>query len=315
MSARDPAEVVVDAFVDAAPRIADGLPDRRDYLDEANPSGEEQLAADVWANELLQDAIAGIDGVGQFASEEFEAVVDCGAGRGSGDGDGDGVAVTVDPLDGSSNLPTNNIVGAILGVYDGDLPCSGEQLVAAAYVVFGPLTTAVVAGPSEDGVTEYVLEAGGDAGSRGGSSGGGAADGVVERHVASRDLAIPEPAVYGFGGGVDSWTDGFAGFAEEIGHELKLRYGGAMVGDVNQVLHKGGLFAYPALRDRPEGKLRLVFEAAPMAYVMERAGGASTDGARSLLAVEPDELHQRTPVHLGNAELVERVEAAVEYGR
>ena len=311
MSARDPAEAVVDAFVDAAPRIADGLPDRREYLDEANPSGEEQLAADVWANEVLQEAIAGIDGVGQFASEEFEEVVDCGDGGGRGDG----LAVTVDPLDGSSNLPTNNIVGAILGVYDGALPCSGEQLVAAAYVVFGPLTTAVVAGPGEDGVTEYVLEAGGDAGGRSGGSSGDDAEGGVERHVASRDLTIPEPAVYGFGGGVDSWTDGFAGFAEEIGHELKLRYGGAMVGDVNQVLHKGGLFAYPALRDRPEGKLRLVFEAAPMAYVMQAAGGASTDGASSLLAVEPDELHQRTPVHLGNPGLIERVEDAVEYGR
>jgi fructose-1,6-bisphosphatase I len=81
-----------------------------------------------------------------------------------------------------------------------------------------------------------------------------------------------------------------------------------MVGDVNQVLHKGGVFAYPALEDRPEGKLRTLFEGAPMAYILESAGGASSDGKRSLLKREPDGVHDRTPVYLGNASLIERLE-------
>ena len=93
--------------------------------------------------------------------------------------------------------------------------------------------------------------------------------------------------------------------------ELKLRYGGSMVGDVNQVMHKGGIFAYPALKERPEGKLRLLFEGAPMGYVAESAGGASSDGKQSLLEREPEGVHDRTPVHVGNESLIERLEDSV----
>jgi fructose-1,6-bisphosphatase I len=84
-----------------------------------------------------------------------------------------------------------------------------------------------------------------------------------------------------------------------------------MVGDVNQVLTYGGVFAYPALRSAPEGKLRLQFEANPIAYVIERAGGASSDGTGSILDVEPEAVHQRTPLYVGNEALIDRLEAAV----
>ena len=84
------------------------------------------------------------------------------------------------------------------------------------------------------------------------------------------------------------------------------------IADVNQVLEYGGIFAYPSLESAEHGKLRLQFEGNPMAHIVETAGGASSDGARSLLAVEPTELHQRVPVHVGNASLVERLEAALE---
>jgi len=126
-----------------------------------------------------------------------------------------------------------------------------------------------------------------------------------------RQLRLPEPTVYGFGGGRESWTEGFGRFAKEVEHELKLRYGGSMVGDVNQVIHSGGVFCYPALNDRPEGKLRLVFEGAPMAYIVESAGGASSDGEVSLLEKEPEGIHDRTPVHLGNESLIEKMEEKV----
>ncbi|MFW5984614.1 MAG: class 1 fructose-bisphosphatase [Halobacteria archaeon] len=283
MSAGETFEAVVDEVIAAAPRVADGFADGRAYDGVENPSGQEVLAADIRANRLLKERITSLDGVGEFVSEEEEGVIDC----------GDGVGVAVDPLDGSSNLVTNNIVGIIVGVYDASLPCAGTELVGAAYVVFGPLTTCVVA--DGETVVEHVVEEN---------------DGRGER-VDARELSLPEPTVYGFGGGRENWTDGFASFADEVERELKLRYGGSMVGDVNQVLHKGGVFAYPALRDRPEGKLRTVFEGSPMAYIVEMAGGASSDGERSLLEREPDGVHDRTPVYLGNASLIERLEERV----
>jgi fructose-1,6-bisphosphatase I len=268
---------IIEAVVGALPRIEEGFAGGRAYADDENPSGQEVLAADVRADEILHDALTSLDCVGEYASEERAEVVDC----------GEGLSVAADPLDGSSNLVTNNPVGVIVGVYDASLPCAGTNLVGAAYAVFGPLTTVVVA-DGDGNVTEYVVEDG-------------------ERKNA-RELRLPEPTVYGFGGGVENRTDGFAEFADEVERELKLRYGGSMVGDVNQVLHKGGIFSYPALEDRPEGKLRLVFEGAPMAYVVESAGGASSDGEVSLLEKEPEGIHDRTPVHVGNGSVIERLE-------
>jgi fructose-1,6-bisphosphatase I len=286
MSGGDPAPVdaVVETVADAAPEIAAGLRGRREAVDEENPSGETVMAADVWADELLSDRLTGLEGVGEYASEEREAVLDC----------GEGLSVTVDPLDGSSNLRSNNLMGTILGVYGegATLPAAGEELVAAGYVLYGPITTMVVA---RDGrVREYEVTTEG-------------------RRVVDDDCTLPaDPTVYGFGGRVPDWPDDFEAFARGVEQELKLRYGGAMVGDVNQVLNYGGVFAYPGLQSRPEGKLRLQFEGAPMAYVVESAGGASSDGTDSLLSIGPTELHQRVPVHLGSAVLIDRLERALD---
>jgi fructose-1,6-bisphosphatase I len=269
-----------------------GLTGRREYADEANPSGEKQLAADLWADELFEERLLDIESVAAYASEERSSVVEAdrtenGEGRHH---------VAVDPLDGSSNLKTNNAMGVILGVYDSPLPARGRDLVASAYVLFGPLTTMVVA--VDGSVTEYVLER---------------ESGEVEMRAVAEDLSLPdEPTVYGFGGRVPDWPDAFADYASEVEDELKLRYGGAMIADVNQVLVYGGVFAYPGLESRPEGKLRLQFEGNPIAHIVETAGGRSSDGERSLLNVEPERIHQRVPVHVGNTGLIDRLEAALE---
>jgi fructose-1,6-bisphosphatase I len=269
-----------------------GLTGRREYADEANPSGEKQLAADLWADELFEERLLDIESVAAYASEERSSVVEAdrtenGEGRHH---------VAVDPLDGSSNLKTNNAMGVILGVYDSPLPALGRDLVASAYVLFGPLTTMVVA--VDGSVTEYVLER---------------ESGEVEMRAVAEDLSLPdEPTVYGFGGRVPDWPDAFADYASEVEDELKLRYGGAMIADVNQVLVYGGVFAYPGLESRPEGKLRLQFEGNPIAHIVETAGGRSSDGERSLLNVEPERIHQRVPVHVGNTGLIDRLEAALE---
>jgi len=278
-------EDIVRTVAEAAPDVRAGLPGRRIPVDEENPTGDVQLAADVWADELLAERLTALDAVGSYASEEREAVVDAG-----GVAAGERYAVAVDPLDGSSNLRSNNPMGTVFAVYDAPLPARGRDLVAAGFVLYGPITTMVVA---HDGrVTESVVEADGS------------------RRVVDDDLRLPEePVVYGFGGRVPDWPEDVATFVHELERELKLRYGGAMIADVSQVLTYGGVFAYPELETAPNGKLRVQFEANPIAFVVETAGGASTDGTGSLLGVEPTELHQRTPMYVGNRELIERREA------
>lgn len=264
-----------------APHISSGLLKRREYVGEENPSDEKQLEADVWANEFLKEEITSIDGVGQFASEEEEHITEC----------GEGVSVAIDPLDGSSNIPTNNLVGTIVGIYDEELPCKGRNLVSAFYIVYGPLMTVMKA---ENGqVNEYVIEQN--------------HNDQVEIHLASEDIEIPDPYVYGIGGN-KNWTGEMRDFEADVSQELKLRYGGALVGDVNQVMHQGGLFSYPNRTDAPKGKLRLLFECNPIAYIAEAAGGASTDLEKSILDVGASSLHQRVPFFVGSDEMIEKVE-------
>ena len=297
----DPIAEAVETVAATAPEIRAGLPGRRRKADEENPSGETQMAADVWADELLAERLAAVDGVGQFASEEREEVVDAGSGD---------YAVAVDPLDGSSNLKSNNSMGTILAIYEGELPANGTDLVASAYVLYGPITTMVVAREGE--VTEYVVESEAQSASESrAAEPREREDGeFAERRAVREDVSLPDdPTVYGFGGRVPDWTDRFAEYAREIEDELKLRYGGAMIGDVNQVLTYGGVFGYPELDSRPEGKLRLQFEGNPIAYIVESAGGRSSNGAESLLDADVEGLHQRTPVYVGNADLIERLES------
>jgi len=278
----DTIDAIRDAVAATAPEIRAGLPGRREASGAENPSGERQLAADEYADDLLEARLGAVDGVGAYASEEREGVVDA----------GEGYSVAVDPLDGSSNLKPNNVMGTIVGVYDASLPAAGRDLVAAGYVLYGPITTMAFA---RDGtVTEYLVE-----------------DGSVT--TLREDVTLPDdPTVYGFGGRVPDWPDEFAAYADEIESELKLRYGGAMIGDVNQVLTYGGVFAYPALQSAPVGKLRLQFECNPVGYVVESAGGRSSNGRKSILDIDPDGLHQRTPVYLGNESLIDRLEAALD---
>ena len=285
MNEEEVIDEIIQEVAEAAPHISSGLKRRREYVGEENPSGDRQMEADIWANELLQELLTSIEGVGEFASEENKEIINC----------GEGLSVTIDPLDGSSNIPTNNLVGTIVGIYDEGLPCKGENLVAAFYIVYGPLTTMMLARDGE--VNEYIIEEiEGD---------------KVELHLASEDLEMPEAKVYGFGGN-ENWKKDFRQFEAEISNDYKLRYGGAFVGDINQTLHHGGLFGYPMREDAPNGKYRLLFECNPVAYIVETAGGASTDSEKPILEVEASELHKRSPFFAGTKDMVDRVEEEVE---
>ena len=280
----DAIDAVFEAVAETADDVRGALSERRAYEAEENPSGEQQLAADIYADELLEERLLAVDDVGAYASEEREGVIEA--------DDGGQYHVACDPLDGSSNLQSNNGMGTIVGIFDEPLPAPGSALVAAGFVLYGPITTMVVARDGD--VTEYLLKDG-------------------EREVLTEAVTVPaDPVVYGFGGRIPDWTDDFRTFVDGIeADRLKLRYGGAMVADVNQVITYGGIFGYPMLSDTPEGKLRLQFEGHPIAHIIETAGGASSDGTQSLLDCDPDELHQRTPVFVGNDALISRLEAAL----
>jgi len=278
------AESIFETVATVGSKIQSALGERRSYEGGRNPSGERQLAADVYADDLLGERLLALDSVAAYASEERETVLES--------DDGGAYHIACDPLDGSSNLSSNNAMGTIVGVYDQSLPAPGDALVAAGYVLYGPITTMVTA--SEGEATESLIEDG-------------------SRTVLSEDLTISgEPVTYGFGGRIPDWPPAFADYVADIEDDrLKLRYAGAMVADVNQVLTYGGIFGYPMVEGRPEGKLRLQFEGLPMAYIVETAEGASTDGSRSLLETTPARLHERSPVFLGNSSLVTRLEDAM----
>ena len=220
-----------------------------------------------------------LEAVGAYASEEREGVIES----------GEGLAVAVDPLDGSGNLASNNGLGTVLGIYDGSLPAAGDELVAAATITYGPTTMMVTA---YDGtVTEYLLD-GGTATAR------------------RSDVTIPaDPEIFALGGREWEWDEGFRTFAEAVRNEYKLRYTGAVIMDLNRILANGGVYAYPAVKSHPRGKPRHQFEAVPIGYIVESAGGASSDETGSLLDSSVDSLHARSPLCIGNESLVAQFEA------
>jgi fructose-1,6-bisphosphatase I len=268
-------ENIFNAIAESAPSIRKELSIRRESSTTQNPTGDSQLAADIWADNFFANKLLELDGVGSYASEEREEILTS----------GDGFSVAIDPLDGSSNLLSNNMIGTIVGVYDSPLPTSGKNMIAAAYVLYGPITTMVIA--HSGSVNEFIVDQG-------------------KLQPLRENIILPEtPQLYGFGGLEKEWKPSFKKYADSIRTKLKLRYGGSLISDVNQILTYGGIFAYPDLISSPNGKLRVLFEAHPVAYIIESAGGLSSNGAVSILDLSPDTLHARTPLYVGNKDLIE----------
>jgi fructose-1,6-bisphosphatase I len=270
---------------DLSNTISSELPYRRGKADTKNVFGELQLVIDKWADQFLIDELKKTGMVKTLASEEQPELVHLVS---------DGTFnVTVDPLDGSSNIESNNSVGTIIGIYKDDLPSAGKNQLAAMYVLYGPVSTLVYT--AKNGTHEFLKTD----------------KGFVLR---SGNMKLPEPGkLYGFGGLRKDWLPSFTKYTEELEAEgFKLRYGGSFVGDFNQILHYGGIFAYPALKEKPDGKLRLLFEASPMSLIIEQAGGASTTGKGSILEVETDDIDQRVPTYVGNKHLIEKLEKILE---
>ncbi|MFB3925941.1 MAG: class 1 fructose-bisphosphatase [Syntrophales bacterium] len=242
-----------------------------------NIFGEEQLALDRSADEILKAQLQFSGFVREYASEEQDSVVVIGKGD-------EKYFITADPLDGSSLVDTNLSIGTIIGIHNGPILFSGKKsLIAAMYITYGPLITMVYS--AGKGTHEFVLNREG------------------EYVLAQENIVLEDRgSIYSLGGLRKDWLPehlAYVEYLEERGY--KLRYSGGFVPDINQILIKrGGIFSYPALKNSPSGKLRLIFELQPMAFIMEQAGGMATDGKDDILSIKPTDLDHRSPIYIGS---------------
>ncbi len=268
-------------MADIAERISQELPYRRGKADTKNVFGETQLVADKWTDKFIIGEFRKSRLVKTMKSEEQGEIVKL--------NDNGIFNITLDPLDGSSNMKSNNLVGTIFGIYKKDLPTQGKNQIGAAYILYGPVMSLVYA--TKNSVNKFFYTK----------------KGFI---LKQKNIKLPEPGIlYGIGGLRKDWLPKFRKYIEGLEAKgYKLRYGGSFVGDFNQVLHYGGIFAYPALINKPNGKLRLSAESNPMSYIIKQAGGASTNGAGSILDIEPESINQRIPTYVGNKGLIKNLE-------
>jgi len=248
-----------------------------------NIYGEEQLALDRSADEILQSQFQFSGFVREYSSEEQPEIIQVGKGN-------EQYSVTADPLDGSSLVDTNLAIGTIIGIHKEPLSEGDKKaLVAAMYITYGPLITMVYS--AGKGTHEFVLNREGE-------------------YVLSEERIMlnERGSIYSLGGLRKDWLPEHLKFIEFLEREgYKLRYSGGFVPDINQILIKrGGLFTYPALKNKSMGKLRLIFELQPMAFLITQAGGMATNGEEDILLIKPESLDQRSPIYIGSRFEVEK---------
>jgi fructose-1,6-bisphosphatase I len=254
----------------------------------SNLYGEEQLALDVLSDRILRKRLIHSGVVCNIASEEMDVVYQA-------QKEGPGLySVAYDPLDGSSLVDVNLSIGTIISIYKGcDLFQEGRNQVAALYILYGPRVSMVYS--IGNGVHEFTMNS------------------LMEYTLSRENISMaPAGDIYSPGGLRKKYTSGTAKFVNYLeGEGNKLRYSGGFVPDINQILMKGkGVFMYPALIDAPRGKLRLLFELNPMAFLVEHAGGSASNGRIPILDVKPECLDHREPVYIGCSNDVQK---AVEF--
>jgi fructose-1,6-bisphosphatase I len=276
---------------------------RLGLVGEKNASGDAQKKLDVYANQVILEAFAKTGLVAALVSEELDELrpLTCRPEA--------PYVLAIDPLDGSSNTDVNGPLGTLFAFYRrGGGPCEdleaeldrGMEIEAAGYVLYGPSTVLVICLGGE--VHGFTLD-----------------HDLGELLLSHEHIRCPEEG--------KTWSANMAYFGEWpkpvqrfVGRLLdpdrpsagasSLRYSGALVADVHRCLLEGGVYFYPADTAHPEGKLRLLYESAPLAFVAEAAGGAASDGERRILDLRPDRLHRTTPLVIGSRELVALYEEA-----
>jgi len=282
-----------------------GLADILGSAGETNVQGEEQQKLDVYAHNTICQLNEHSGRLAVMGSEEEKDIIPIPEQHEKGN-----YVLLFDPLDGSSNIDYNVSVGTIFSIFRRkttsgpgtleDVLQKGTEIVAAGYMVYGSSTMFVYT--TGKGVNGFTLD-----------------PSIGEFLLSHPNVRLPDkPKYYSVNQGYFKyWTEGVRRYirwlqGEDGGEQaLSLRYIGSMVADVHRTLFGGGVFCYPVdTRDpkKPHGKLRLLYEAVPMSYLMEQAGGYASTGTMPILDVEPTDLHQRTPVYMGNRDLVEKAE-------
>jgi fructose-1,6-bisphosphatase I len=279
-----------------------GLADILGYTGEVNVQGEEVKKLDEYAHEVIFKALDHTGHLCGMASEEVEDFIPIPDRFPTGK-----YCVLFDPLDGSSNIEANVSVGTIFSIHrkvsDHERGCvedclqAGTQQVAAGYVVYGSSTMLVYT--TGHGVYGFTLE-----------------PSIGEFLLSHRDIRIPRPGQRTYSvneGNYGKWSPEQRALVDHLkgmdgSKPFSARYIGSLVADFHRNLLYGGMFMYPADAKSPNGKLRLLYEAAPLAMIAEQAGGRASDGARRIMEIEPESLHQRTPLFIGTADQVELAE-------
>jgi fructose-1,6-bisphosphatase I len=281
-----------------------GLAEILGRTEDVNVQGEEVMKLDSFADLTIFRLNDHTGRLAAMASEENENFMPISEKYPKGK-----YVLVYDPLDGSSNIDFNVPIGTIFGIYkrisdDGpgtleDFLQPGRELVAAGYIAYGSSTMFVYT--TGHGVHGFTLD-----------------PSVGEFLLSHPRIKIPAPKYFSVNLGYQMyWSKGVQRYTQYLqGREggikgLSLRYTGTLVSDFHRNLLAGGVFYYPAdTKDpkKPHGKLRLLYECAPLSFIAEQAGGASSDGRQRILDIQPQSLHQRTPIFVGNRELVEKAD-------
>ncbi|MBT3292954.1 fructose-1,6-bisphosphatase [Candidatus Peregrinibacteria bacterium] len=255
-----------------------------------NSSGENQLALDVLSDDILRHHLCESELTRSYASEEQGEIIELKANA--------PYSVVFDPLDGSSLVNANLSIGTIVGIYEGDfMGKTPREQVASLYILYGPRTLLLYS--TGDGVHQFLL------------------NDVGEYVLLQEYIGIGDDAKNYSPGNLraitenEKYKDVMMGWLND---ELTLRYSGCMVADIHHIFAKGqGVFANVGGGEKyPNGKLRLVFECGPFAYLIEQAGGLTSNGENSVLDIKIEELHQRTPFIAGSSNEVKRVESLLK---
>jgi fructose-1,6-bisphosphatase I len=276
---------------------------------DTNVQGEAVMKLDALADETIFTLTARTGRLAALVSEEHPDIMSVPPQVPAGK-----YILTYDPLDGSSNIDFNVSIGTIFAIHQRksvsgpgtleDCLQRGHDLVAAGYIVYSASTMLVYS--AGNGVHGFTLD-----------------PSIGEFLMTHPNIRIPARGGYYSTdrGYEEHWSDGVRRYTQYLhanGSVKSQRYVGALVADFHRTLLSGGIFYYPAIADDPvraQGKLRLLYEAAPLAFIAEHAGGYASDGRRAILDIEPTSLHQRTPLFIGSRPLVEEAEAFIRrYG-
>jgi len=260
-----------------------------------NVQGESVQKLDMYAQNIFQQTLEKSGHLCVMVSEEIESIIEIPDGYPCGK-----YVLCFDPLDGSSNIDYNVSIGSIFAIYKKistgergkieDILQPGNKLVGAGYIIYGSSTMMVYS--TGLGVHGFTLDSS-----------------IGEFLLSHENIRIPEDGkMYSVNEGYyELWSENTRKYIDSLkdpqatnGKPFTSRYIGSMVADFHRNLLAGGIFLYPGDTNNPNGKLRLLYEAIPMAYIVEQAGGYATDGHRSILDIQPESLHQRTPLIIGS---------------